>query len=435
MEQAYTDRMENDRIDAGALRDRFYGQLDPGVRDALSRIVEAGASDVYVVGGVVRDLLLDRLITDIDLVCEDEAIDRMQAALPGERITAHSRFRTASVTVEGVRIDVATARREVYERPGALPTVEPANISEDLARRDFSINAMALRLTGEPALLDPCDGIVDTQDRRVRVLHDGSFRDDPTRVFRGFRYAARLGFEIELHTLAPLRDGVRFIADVSGSRVRRELGLTIGEATGGVALAMAHDAGALRAIHDGLTWDEHRTAALGAPKDVPLLPFGFALLTVGATVKDAQAIAKRLRLRLDEAAAVVGLASMQATAATLRRPGAKPSGVTVLLDRYPAESVAAFAATTTDTIAGQVAGRYLAEWRFVRPLLRGDALMALGVPEGPQIQRGLRLIRAARLDGWAEDEGDERALALRFAKSIRDSSIVHSDVELHVNGH
>ena len=435
MERAYTDRVESDRIDGAELRERFFAQLDPAVDDAVRRIIDAGPADVYVVGGVVRDLLLDRLITDIDLVCEVEAVARVQAALPGDQITTHARFRTASVTAEGVRIDVATARRETYERPGSLPIVEPADIGDDLKRRDFSVNAIALRITGDPALLDPCGGSADIRDRCIRVLHDSSFRDDPTRVFRAFRYAARLGFEIEAHTLALLRDSVRYIADVSGSRVHRELELMLGEATGGVALEMADDAGALRAIHGGLSWDQRRTAALGAAADVPLPALGFGLLTVGATIPEAEAVTERLRLKHDEAAAVTGLASMQTTAATLRRSEAKPSGVTVLLDRYPVASVAAFAATTDDAIAGQLAGRYLAEWRLVRPLLRGDDLMALGVPEGPQIQRGLQLIRAARLDGWAEDEGDERALALRFAKSIRDSSIMHSDVELHVNGH
>jgi hypothetical protein len=120
---------------------------------------------------------------------------------------------------------------------------------------------------------------------------------------------------------------------------------------------------------------------------------------------------------------------------TLRRPGAKPSGVVVLLDRYPAAAVAAFAATCADSIAAQLSLRYLAEWRQVKPMLHGDDLARLGVPEGPQIQKGLQLIRAARLDGWASDEGDERALALRFAKRIRDSSAANADIELQVNGH
>jgi hypothetical protein len=154
-----------------------------------------------------------------------------------------------------------------------------------------------------------------------------------------------------------------------------------------------------------------------------------------ASPEEAAKIVDRLRLRREEAAAVSAIASIREVARTLRRPGAKPSGVVVLLERYPTAAVAALAANTDDPIARQLAVRYLAEWRHEKPLLRGDDLVALGVPSGPQIQKGLQLIRTARLDGWATDEGDERALALRFAKSIRDSSAAHAEIELHANGH
>jgi hypothetical protein len=159
------------------------------------------------------------------------------------------------------------------------------------------------------------------------------------------------------------------------------------------------------------------------------------MLSSRASAGEAAAIIDRLRLRRQEASAVTGITAMRDVAGTLSRPGAKPSGVVGLLDRYPLAAVAAFAATCDDTISAQLALRYLAEWRDERTLLHGDDLVALGVPEGPQIQKGLQLIRAARLDGWATDEGDERALALRFAKSIRDSRAVNADIESHPNGH
>ena len=120
---------------------------------------------------------------------------------------------------------------------------------------------------------------------------------------------------------------------------------------------------------------------------------------------------------------------MTHAAEMLRRPDVKPSGVVTLLERYPTASVAAFAMTTGNTVARQLALRYLEEWRHTRPLLSGRDLEALGVPAGPQIARGLQLIRAARLDGWADDRGDERALAARFAKSIRDSAAMTSPIE------
>ncbi|MBI5289976.1 MAG: hypothetical protein HY873_13465, partial [Chloroflexi bacterium] len=160
-----------------------------------------------------------------------------------------------------------------------------------------------------------------------------------------------------------------------------------------------------------------------------------ALLASAASREEATAIIQRLRLTRNEGAAVIGIAAMRDLGRTLRRPDAKPSGIVLLLEKYPPPAIAAYAATAGDAIARQLARRYLEEWRHVKPLLHGDELAAMGVPVGPQIQRGLQLIRAARLDGWANDEGDERALALRFAKSIRDSSVAKTEIKMHPNGH
>jgi tRNA nucleotidyltransferase (CCA-adding enzyme) len=427
--------MAINEVSASALREQFFARFAPVVVDAIARLMSQ-QGDVYAVGGVVRDLILGRDLKDIDLTTEADAIERVRAAFPHERITTHARFRTASVIVDGTHIDISTARRERYERPGALPDIERASIEEDLLRRDFSINAMALRLTGEAALLDPCEGLADLGRGAIRVLHDASFQDDATRILRACRYAARLGFQVESATLDLVRRDVDAIAHVSGARLRRELELTFIEDAGADALTIAQDLGALGAIHAELSWDTPRSQAFKTRAvDVPATSLGFALLSAGVKRDTAEAIIDRIKLRRNDAVAVRALASMADTAATLRRAEAKPSGVTVLLDRYPVAAVAAFAATTGDPIAAQVALRYLAEWRFAQPLLHGDDLLALGVPAGPQVQRGLKLLRAARLDGWAEDEGDERALALRFAKSVRDSAGMHADVELHVNGH
>ncbi len=191
----------------------------------------------------------------------------------------------------------------------------------------------------------------------------------------------------------------------------------------------------LRATHRALHWDREKSEAYAhAPAAVPRVPFGFALLAAGASSDEAEALCERLRPKRDEAAAVRAIAAMASVAAVLRRPDAKPSGVAVVLDRHPPAAVAAYAACEPDQIARQLALRYLEEWRHVRPMLSGRDLQELGVPAGPQVQRGLRLIRAARLDGWASDRGDERALALRFAKSIRDSSAASADLELQLDG-
>jgi tRNA nucleotidyltransferase (CCA-adding enzyme) len=199
-----------------------------------------------------------------------------------------------------------------------------------------------------------------------------------------------------------------------------------------MALTHAHRFGALQAVHPSLHWSDDKSRGLdGMSSRAPRVPLGFALATAGAAPTSTAAVIARLRLKRDEAAAVNAIASMRGVAAMLRRPQAKPSGVVALLDRFPPAAVAAFAATSTDAIARALALRYLDEWRRVRPLLRGNDLIEMGVPAGPQVSRGLQLLRAARLDGMADDPADERVLVARFAKSIRDAGTMTADLKLH----
>ena len=419
------------------LRRDLLAELPDATRDTVERIVAAAAPHgaVYAVAGAVRDLMLGRKMVDLDLAMECDAPTILRAALPDAKLTVHARFRTASVIVGGTRIDAATARSETYARPGALPRITPTDIATDLRRRDFAMNAVAIRLSGEAALLDSCGGIADIAARRIRVLHDASFQDDATRIFRALRYSARLGFTIERHTADLLARDLAYVDTIGGERLRRELELILGEATGGAALEEASRYEVLRQIHPALSWDAERTRAMASPAvaRVPTLPYGFALLVATASPDDAAVFVARLRLKRDEAAAMTAVAAMRTVSAMLRRPDAKPSGVVVLLDRFPLAAVAARAAIEPDPIARQLTLRYLGEWRHVKPILHGDELIEMGVPAGPQVQRGLQLVRAARLDGWATDRDDERALVLRFAKSIRDAGAAHAPIEFNLN--
>lgn len=425
--------MSNKRVTAAKLRADLLRSLPSEARsvvEALAARALAG-NGLYTVGGAVRDLLLRRPILDLDLVVEGDAIALAREALPATKLRTHARFGTAGLVAGGLRIDIAGARRECYARPGALPRVTPAEIAADLRRRDFSVNAIAVRLDGKAAILDPCGGIADIDARTLRVLHDRSFIDDPTRIFRALRYAARLGFSLEPQTARLLPEALPGIGAVGGERLRRELELALADDASGSALELCQSHGALQAAHPVLHWStaKSRAYASEAASYAPKLPYGFSLLAAGARAGAAPGLCSRLRLRRDEAAAVAGIAAMTHAAEMLRRSDVKPSGVVTLLERYPAASVAAFAMTTGNTVARQLALRYLEEWRHTRPLLSGRDLEAMGVPAGPQIARGLQLIRAARLDGWADGRGDERALAARFAKSIRDSAAMTSGIE------
>lgn len=415
--------MTIDQRSASDLRVKLLDALPAAARATVASIAAHGAPGVYAVGGSVRDAVLGRPLVDIDLVTERDAIDIARSAAPGARITVHARFLTASVVVDGWRIDIATSRSERYPAPGALPRVAGAPIEADLRRRDFSVNAMALRLDGDAELLDPCGGAADLAAGVIRVLHDRSFVDDATRVYRALRYAGRLGFRIDATTEALLRDGAGYLDTIGGERLRREIELVLREPVAGTVLSACESAGVLRATHRDLRWDDQRSSALADPPvaSLPLLPFGFALLSAGATPASATALCDRLRLKRVEATAVTGLAALAVASSILRRPDVRPSGVVTLLERYAAAATAAFAATATDGIAGALALRYLEEWRHVRPALGGHDLIQLGVPEGPHVRRGLQLLRAARLDARISDRDGEVAMAHRFVKAIRDA--------------
>lgn len=220
-------------------------------RRALELVREIAAEKdyrPYLVGGPVRDLLLGREAIDVDLTLEDGAssLARGLAKRVDGRVRSFPQFLTYKVTASGLPdIDIATARKERYRTPGALPTVTAGRLREDLTRRDFSINAIAFDiLTGE--LHDPTGGEKDLDIRQIRVLHDGSFLDDPTRVFRAIRLACRLGFTMEPHTAALMQDAIRGDAmqSVSKERLWQELFLAMSEAGAPEILAALASSGA-----------------------------------------------------------------------------------------------------------------------------------------------------------------------------------------------
>src|SRR3954453_22929974 len=225
--------------------------------------VEAGQGGVYLVGGTFRALRPGEPGFDVDLAVEGDgqAFARALAAELGGRATTHDAFGTAVVEYgDGEHADVVTARRERYESPAALPLVEPSTIEDDLFRRDFTINAMAVALTGESegTLVDPYDGRSALEAKTIRVLHDGSFVDDPTRIFRALRYASRYGFELDEHTEALAREAIEagLVGRLSRARLRDELILLLDESQAEGSLAALERIGLDRAIDPALAADE-----------------------------------------------------------------------------------------------------------------------------------------------------------------------------------
>jgi len=407
---------------------QLYASLPKETASALRRAVALARKqgvELFAVGGVVRDLLLGAPLTDLDLVMDGDAsalASRLGRPL-GARVVRHARFGTATVQGEGVRLDFARARTERYARPGALPVVRPARLADDLARRDFSINAMALRLTGRDAgaLIDPFGGREDLSRGVVRVLHERSFQDDPTRVLRALRYAGRLGFRLERRTASWLKRDLPYFDAVSGARLRHEIERIAVEDRVGRIVGMAKRLGVLAAVHPALRPDDRALRGLDrlarvapAQRDAVLC----ALLLSSATPPATERAIDRLSLTAAQAAAARGYASLRAQERRLARATLRPSAAVALLERAPIAAVEAFALVAT-RLAAQRARRYLEQWRFARPRLNGRDLEALGVPRGPRIGEALALLRRSRLDGGAKTHEDDVQLIERFLRQAR----------------
>ncbi|MDX6691612.1 MAG: hypothetical protein QOG15_3069 [Solirubrobacteraceae bacterium] len=357
------------------------------------RLLDAAASEtgIHLVGGAVRDLLLGRDPAELDVVVEG-AVGPLAARL-GDTAAAHERFGTATVHMGDCRWDLAAARAESYARPGALPDVRPATIAEDLRRRDVTVNAMAVDLaTGDlryvqHAREDLAAGV-------LRVLHEASFRDDPTRLWRVARYAARLGFALEEGTARLAEQAVAdgALQSVSGARIGNELRLALAEPD---AFAALESAVALR-LAPWLSVDRARAEAALA-----LLPGGEGrpdLVVLGASLVPTGDARDELLSELDFTAAewaVLRACDRAGDLAALGAAADRPSEIARAFRGAPVEAVALAGACGAE----DAARRWLEDLRDVRLQITGDDLLAAGVAEGPEIGRRLDRVLARRLDG------------------------------------
>ena len=390
--------------------------------DGMDRLLEAadGLGPLHLVGGAVRDLLRGRHSVDVDVVAEDDAvaIAREIAARLGGRAVAHERFGTASVRAGDLAVDLATARRERYARPGALPDVEPAGLAEDLGRRDFTVNAMAIGLSGADlgTLRDPHGGVADLDMGLIRVLHRQSFLDDPTRLLRAVRYAARLGSRLEAGTERLAREAAAGGAPstVSGGRVRDELIDLLAEPDAPVAVEWLRELGIAAALHPGLRADPELVAgaALGSAETgaSPALA-GLAALCSGVPA-EIEGFVHALALPAADRGAVLRAAESGPVLAAARLAELRPSQLHALLSPEPPEALALALALGAP---GEPVLRYLSDLRGVRLEIRGDDLLAAGVPRSPAVGRALEQTLARKLDGELSGREEELECALTLA--------------------
>lgn len=379
------------------------------------------AEGVYLVGGTVRDILLGEESFDIDVAVEGDAIAFARAlarALRG-RVTIHEKFGTAVVLYgEGERIDVVTTRTEFYDAPAALPAVERATLRDDLFRRDFTINAMAVSLAPHDLgrLIDPFGGRRDLEAGVLRVLHNLSFIDDPTRIFRAIRYEARYGFRLDEHSARLARACIEMglVGDLSSARLRDELTALLDDpgAVGGVR--RLGELGADRAIHPKLRADEEAALLLARALDlrdelgveVPRWRLGLAVLGRDLSSEEALDWLERLRVRRRDVARVVGAISVAPRIAErVRSEKLGPSQVVALAEPYaPDAPLLALAMTEHPALR-----EYFVRLRDVRLEIDGSDLARLGLRESPRVGAVLAELRRRKLDG--EIDGREAELA------------------------
>ena len=373
----------------------------------------------------MRDLFLGLAVRDLDFAYEGDAAElaRDLAQRLGASLRLHGRFGTATVAgPDGDRIDIAATRRETYDRPGALPRVRPAGIEEDLARRDFTVNAMALevapRLSGAP--LDPFDGQADLAHRRLRILHGGSFQDDPTRAYRAARYANRLGFSVEASTRRQATAAAETGAfdRISAERRRREIELVLSEPGRSGAVRWL---GRLRLVGtlSGALDARPRTLARLSAAESLLSEAGRDTIWILYTLIWASELDSAQMLRLADRLALRGrqsraLRAWPATRARLNRlpPRPAPSVFASLALSEDEAAAAAICAPRSDV-------RRAARRHLLRPApalaIGGADLIRAGVPSGPGIGRALAATLAARMDGKISAE-QELSFALEAAR-------------------
>jgi tRNA nucleotidyltransferase (CCA-adding enzyme) len=422
---------------------RLESALPPDRLALLQAIAEAAYEQraaLYIVGGFVRDLLLERPSLDFDLVVEGDAIALARSLVNrfGGRVTGHSRFSTAkwhldgrldgkpcSINVEGLSsVDLVSARTEFYTHPTALPTVERGSIKLDLHRRDFTMNTLALRLDGRHygELHDYWGGLADLRAGLVRVLHSLSFVDDPTRILRAVRFEQRFAFRIEERTMQLLLEARSLIDRLSGDRIRHELNHILSSSFAPQIISRLHSLDLLEAIHPDLTWDDWLYARLerlagiepepewGFSGDPALLrrDLGYTLWLIQLEPEQADGVARRLKLPVQLARVTQAACALWRDRRSLA--AASPSQATRRLEESPPLARYALYQATSDAQLRDILRNFVTRWQKIQPLTDGHALRKRGLSPGPRYRRILSALRDAWLDGQILTPDQEQAM-------------------------
>lgn len=410
------------------LSSRIYARLVK-----LGELGEKMGYQVYAVGGFVRDLLLMVENHDVDVTVEGKGIAFAEnyARMVGGKLTSHHSFGTAEVILpQGDRVDIATARREFYAHPAALPRVKFSYLQDDLFRRDFTINALAICLNPSRfgQLVDFGERQKDLREGIIRVLHPLSFRDDPTRIFRAIRLAARYSFRLEENTLRWLHEALRdqMINRLSGIRLRNEISLILSEEYVLPPLKMMAEMGIFPFLHPHLKispttakifeellevlcwyyllWEEERMESWLV---------NFMILTQELEEEELKKFMQKLRFTRRQTAFILSAHEAISLPEKLSSPGISASTIYFLLQSFPLEVLFYLAAQTTNFFLRQNILKFLTRLRKVKTQISGRDLQTLNYPPGTHYRQLLKELLAARLDGKVKTKEDERQFLIK----------------------
>ena len=377
---------------------------------------DSEAEAAYLVGGSVRDALLGLTPGDMDLSIVGDApqFAASFADKGGGVVEAVSQFGTARVGLPAGRFDLAMSRTETYATPGALPTVKSSGIQEDLSRRDFTINAMAVDLSPSNwgDLVDPHGGFSDTARRRIQILHPGSFRDDPTRIFRAIRYEQRLGFNLDPGALSLMKRDWDYMDLISAARVRGELEKILGDPLRADILAAAEDRDVLAGIDISFRVSRAALQAMRRNPDRDIL-FYLAIATASLTENEALSLVTRLEPPQEWREIILSSPRYRGMSSILRNDNLSPSEVVAVLGEFPLPLLKAQRELTGSTNQKSRLDQYLGILRHVRPEITGADLLGAGVPQGPEIGIMLDEVLRARMDGRVKTKEEEMAFVDR----------------------
>jgi tRNA nucleotidyltransferase (CCA-adding enzyme) len=429
---------------------------NPGAFNLIQRIWDIGNKEglaIYIVGGFVRDLLLDRETQDFDIVVEGDAItlSRKLVKQIGGRLISHKKFGTAKWDLPPLKdssisshqtdaknpqeyypghIDLIGARKEVYSHPTALPTVEEGDIFSDLSRRDFTINTLAIRLdthhSGE--LLDPFEGQKDLRDQKIRILHDRSFEDDPSRQLRAVRFEQRFGFKIEPDTLQLMAKDRNYLGKITGIRLRHELDLMLQEENWQAMFNRMAELGIFPAIQENLNWKRDWAFAIQNALNIQWdskwgrkprfgrldLNLGLAYIVWLTFFKQEERIAIEKRLSFPISISKTADSTDNLHNNISKIEDAITSKISIELNKFSTESIIAFLCLKLDKKKRQLLEQYLSTWQFIKPELNGHDLAKMGIPKGAIYKTILEGLRASRIDGQIDSRDKEKKWVKNF---------------------